>query len=131
MSSAPDSLDPAASRTFRDVLGRFASGVTVATTVVDGLECPHGLLVSGQTLYIVDVGAKTLVAFDLETKSRQTIASNLPVGAPPGVTPKPLLGLVPFSGPQGPFTGIAAGHDGTIYISGDAEGSVLALRKGA
>ncbi|HEY9312503.1 SMP-30/gluconolactonase/LRE family protein [Williamsia sp.] len=100
-------------------------------TVVDGLERPHGLLVSGQTLYIVDVGAKTLIAFDLETKSRQTIATDLPVGAPPGVTPKPLLGLVPFSGPQGPFTGIAAGPDGTIYISGDAEGSVLALRKEA
>ena len=56
-----------------------------------------------------------------------TIASGLPVGAPPGVVPQPLLGMPPFSGPQGPFAGIAAGPDGTLYISADGEGSVLAL----
>ena len=48
---------------------------------------------------------------------------------PPGVIPKPLLGMPPFSGPQGPFAGIAAGPDGTLYVSADAEGSVLALRR--
>lgn len=37
MSSAQP-LDPATSRAFRDVLGRFASGVTVATTVADGVD---------------------------------------------------------------------------------------------
>jgi hypothetical protein len=37
--------------------------------------------------------------------------------------------MPPFSGPQGPFTGIAAGPDGTIYVSADAEGSVLAIRR--
>ncbi|MFW0796696.1 SMP-30/gluconolactonase/LRE family protein [Gordonia sp. CPCC 205515] len=108
-----------------------AVSVSGTDTVIDGLECPQGIAVVGSRLYIVDTGAKTLVDFDLETKSRQTIAAHLPVGAPPGVTPKPLLGLEPFSGPQGPFAGIAAGPDGTLYISGDAEGSVLAVRKGA
>jgi hypothetical protein len=44
------------------------------------------------------------------------------------VIPKPLRGLPPFSGPQGPFAGIAAAPDGTLYLSADAEGSVLALR---
>jgi sugar lactone lactonase YvrE len=97
-------------------------------TVVDGLQTPHGLLVRDGQLYIVDAGAKTLIAYDLKSKARRTIASDLPVGAPPGVTPKPLRGLPPFSGPQGPFAGIAAGPDGTLYISADAEGSVLALR---
>jgi hypothetical protein len=29
---------------------------------------------------------------------------------------------------MGPFAGIAAGADGTLYVSGDAEGSVLAIR---
>jgi hypothetical protein len=57
------------------------------------------------------------------------IASELPVGAPESVTPKPLRGIAPFTGPQGPFAGITAGADGTLYISGDAEGTVLALRK--
>ena len=61
---------------------------------------------------------------------RHTIATDLPVGAPPGVVPKPLRGIMPFSGPQGPFAGIAAGPDGTLYVSADSEGSVLALRQG-
>jgi len=50
------------------------------------------------------------------------------VGAPLGVEPKPLVGLPPFSGPQGLFAGLAAGPDGTLYVSADADGSVLALR---
>ena len=37
--------------------------------------------------------------------------------------------MPPFSGPQGPFAGIAAGPDGTLYVSADGEGSVLALRR--
>jgi sugar lactone lactonase YvrE len=101
-----------------------------AETLLDGLQQPHGILVRDGQLYIVDAGAKALVAFDLKTKARRTIASELPVGAPPGVIPKPLRGLPPFSGPQGPFAGIAAGPDGTLYVSADAEGSVLALRQG-
>ena len=60
-------------------------------------------------LYIVDAGAKEVIAFDLNSKERHTIASGLPVGPPPGVEPKPLKGMPPFSGPQGPFAGIAAG----------------------
>jgi sugar lactone lactonase YvrE len=98
-------------------------------TIVDGLESPHGILVHDGLLYIVDVGAKTLVSVDLESKVREVVAHNLPVGAPEGVTPKPLVGIAPFSGPQGPFAGIAVGPDGTLYISGDADGSVIALRK--
>ena len=78
---------------------------------------------------MVDVDAKSLIGVDLATGHRHTIAAGLPVGAPPGVTPKPLLGMPPFSGPQGPFTGIAAGPDGTIFVSADAEGSVLAIRR--
>ena len=98
-------------------------------TVLDGLQQPQGILVREGQLYVVDAGAKALIAFDLESKARRTIAASLPVGAPPGVVPKPLRGLPPFSGPQGPFAGIAAGPDGTLYVSADAEGSVLALRQ--
>jgi sugar lactone lactonase YvrE len=98
-------------------------------TVVDGLETPQGIVVRGGKLWIVDAGAKSLVEVDLDSKARTTIARDLPVGAPPGVEPKPLKGLPPFSGPQGPFAGIAAGPDGTLYVSADAEGSVLAIRE--
>jgi len=37
--------------------------------------------------------------------------------------------MPPFSGPQGPFAGITSGPDGTLYISADGDGSVLALRR--
>ncbi|MGF7237871.1 MAG: SMP-30/gluconolactonase/LRE family protein, partial [Frankia sp.] len=100
-------------------------------TVVDGLETPQGILVRGSKLLIVDAGAKSLVEFDLSSKSRTTIARDVPVGPPFGVEPKPLHGLPPFSGPQGLFAGIAAGPDGTVYVSADAEGSVLAFRQEA
>lgn len=101
---------------------------TGSETVIEGLQAPQGLLVRDGSLYVVDAGAKSLIAFNLKSKEQRTVASNLPVGAPPGVTPKPLRGLAPFSGPQGPFAGIAAAPDGTLYVSADGEGSVLALR---
>ena len=99
------------------------------TTLADGLQRPQGILVRDGQVYIVDAGAKELIAVDLDTGTRHTIASGLPVGAPAGVVAKPLLGMPPFSGPQGPFAGIAAGSDGTLYVSADADGSVLALRR--
>jgi sugar lactone lactonase YvrE len=112
--------------------GRVVSIVgSTVDTLVDGLEQPQGLLVRDGQLLIVDAGLKALISVDLGTKTRQTLADNLPVGAPPGVTPKPLVGVQPFTGPQGPFAGIAAGPDGTLYVSADAEGSVLALRREA
>ena len=78
----------------------------------------------------LDAGSKEVLAVDLTEGTRSVIATGLPVGAPAGVTPKPLLGMPPFSGPQGPFAGIAAGADGTLFVSADADGSVLALRPG-
>ncbi len=98
-------------------------------TVVDGLQCPQGIHVHHGRLYIVDAGAKELVEFDLNTKARNTIATGLPVGAPPGVQPKPLKGMPPFSGPQGPFASVTSGSDDTLYVSADGEGSVLAVRR--
>ncbi|QFG27579.1 SMP-30/gluconolactonase/LRE family protein [Actinomadura sp. WMMB 499] len=105
------------------------TGSGAVDTVADGLDTPQGILVRGGTLAIVDAGAKTLIEVDLDSKARTTIARDLPVGAPLGAPPKPLKGLIPFSGPQGLYAGIAAGPDGTLYVSGDAEGSVLALRQ--
>ena len=102
---------------------------STAETVVDELQCPQGILVADGRLYIVDAGAKELIQFDLGTQARLTIASGLPVGPPPGVVPKPLKGMPPFSGPQGPFAGITIGHDGTLFVSADGDGSVLALHR--
>jgi sugar lactone lactonase YvrE len=104
------------------------SGSATGTVVAD-LQRPQGISVHDGVLYIVDAGAKELIAFDLNTNRRHTIASGLPVGPPPGVVPKPLKGMPPFSGPQGPFAGVAAAADGTLYLSADGDGSVLAVRR--
>jgi sugar lactone lactonase YvrE len=98
-------------------------------TVVDGLQRPQGIAVADCTLYIVDAGTKDVIAVDLADGTRRIIASGLPVGPPPGVEPKPLKGMPPFSGPQGPFAGITIGSDGTLYVSADGDGSVLAVRR--
>jgi sugar lactone lactonase YvrE len=108
--------------------GRVVRLAASTETVVDGLQRPQGILVADGTLYIVDAGAKAVIAFDLSTGDRRTVASGLPVGPPPGVEPKPLKGMPPFSGPQGPFAGITIGLDGTLYVSADGDGSVLTLR---
>jgi sugar lactone lactonase YvrE len=97
-------------------------------TVADGLQRPQGLAVHGGRLYVLEAGAKQLVAIDLATGARAVLASGLPVGAPPGVTPKPLLGAPPFVGRLDPFAGLAVTADGTIHLGADGEGSILALR---
>lgn len=109
--------------------GRVVAVGGATETVVDGLAKPQGIAIADNVLYIVDAGAKEVVAVNLATGERTTIASDLPVGPPPGVEPKPLKGMPPFSGPQGPFAGITVGRDGTLYVSADGEGSVLALRR--
>lgn len=111
-----------------DGAGRVVKVVRgIVDTVLDDLQKPQGILVRGDLLYVVDAGAKELVEYNMVSKVRRTIAANLPVGAPAGVTPKFLRAIPPLSGPMGPFAGIAGGADGTLYISADAEGSVLAL----
>jgi sugar lactone lactonase YvrE len=109
--------------------GRVVRLAGSTETVVDGLQRPQGILVADGTLYVVDAGAKEVIAVDLNTGDRRAVASGLPVGPPPGVEPKPLRGIPPFSGPQGPFAGITIGPDGTLYVSADGDGSVLALRR--
>jgi DNA-binding beta-propeller fold protein YncE len=98
-----------------------------ADTVIDDLQCPQGIHVRDGRLYIVDAGAKELLEVDLNTGTRTTIAHDLPVGPPPGVEPKPLKGMPPFSGPQGPFAGVTSTPDGTLFVSADGDGSVLAV----
>ncbi len=97
-------------------------------TVLDGLRQPQGILGRGDLLYIVDVGTRELVEYDMVRKQRRTLAAGLPIGAPPGVVPKPVRPFPPLSGAIAPFAGIAAGANGTLYLSADADGSVLALR---
>lgn len=100
------------------------------SAVMEGLDRPEGMAVCGDDLVVVDCGTKQLLAISMRDRKSQVIASGLPVGCPPGVTPKALAGVPLFlPGPILPFAGVAAGPDGAIYIAGDGEGSILALRR--
>ena len=58
------------------------------------------------------------------------MASNLPVGSPPGVVPHVLAGIQGLlPGPLPSFSGITQGRDGTIFVAADGEGSILAFRQ--
>ena len=88
-------------------------------TLVDGLSKPSGLAFLRQdTLLVLDRDTKELHSVNINSKQRQTLASSLPVGDPPGCSRGPME----FSG------GLAVAQDGTVYIAGDGEGNVLALR---
>jgi hypothetical protein len=100
-----------------------------AETILDGLRRPEGICVADGRLFVVDTLAKSLTELDLATRASRTIASNLPVGAPAGVMPKFLGPIGDMAGPMIPFADVTAGPGGTLYVSGDAEGSVLALRR--
>src|SRR6185437_5945898 len=98
--------------------------------VIEGLKEPQGLAIDGDSLYVVDAGAHELIAYSLKSKKRDTVASNLPVGAAPGVVPKLLMGIPGLlPGPLSPFAGVTVGSAGKIYISADGDGSVLALTR--
>jgi len=101
-----------------------------AEPVLEGLERPEGLALAGGRLVTVDTLAKQLIACDLAGAVRETLASGLPVGAPAGVNAKFLGPIGDMAGPMINFSDVTAGPDGTLYVSADAEGSVLALRAG-
>ena len=106
---------------------KMAGGV--ADTVLDGLDKPEGIAIHGNKLFILDVGSKSLIEYDLSSRSRRTLAINLPVGAPRGVIPKFLGACGDLAGPLVNFAGLATGSDGTPYIAADGEGSILAMRR--
>lgn len=107
-------------------VARIAGGHS--ETVADGLGRPEGIALSGGKLYAVDVAGKQVVEIDLATGSHTAIATGLPVGSPGALPRVPAGGVGDMCGPMTAFTGLAAAADGTIYVSADAEGSVLALR---
>ena len=119
----------------RCLVAEEAAGRVVMTvsggveTVVDGLQQPQGLHVRGDELFIVDAGAKELIRYNMASGTRDVVASQLPVGAPPGVVPKFLGPIGVLSGAMGPFADITEGPNGELYLSADAEGSVMVLNE--
>jgi len=100
------------------------------STVLSGLQEPHGVALSGQTLYILDRAARTLHSVSLTTKKSEIVATGLPVGAGPGMSPKPLPGIAGvMPGPLLPFADLVVTSQGDILIGADGDGSILRLRK--
>lgn len=99
-----------------------------AISVAEGLGRPEGLCLSHGQLYTVDTLYKRLLAIDPASGDVSVIASDLPVGAPAGVSPKFLGPIGDMSGPMVNFADVAAAPDGTLYIAADAEGSVIAVK---
>jgi len=98
--------------------------------VATGFMEPHGVVCRGDKAIVVDCGAKSLVAVALQGGAMDIIALNLPVGAPKGVVPN-ILKEIPASlpGPIVPFADVAAGGDGTLYVSGDGDRSILKIHR--
>ncbi|MYM61922.1 SMP-30/gluconolactonase/LRE family protein [Pseudomaricurvus sp. HS19] len=108
--------------------GRVVKAVRGGVDIVlDGLQRPQGIAVAGDLLYVVDAGSRSLIEFNRVSGACRTLAAGLPVGAPEGITPKPINPFPPLSGAMGPFADLAVASDGTLFIGADAEGSVLCL----
>jgi len=100
------------------------------TTVIEGLAEPHGVAVQNGMLFVVDVGTRKLIAHVLATGKTETIVSFLPVGSPPGTRAHVQPGIPQrIPGPLSPFAGVAIGSDGVIYVTGNGDGSVLAVHR--
>ncbi|HEY2107911.1 MAG TPA: hypothetical protein VGH29_19095 [Candidatus Binataceae bacterium] len=100
--------------------------------VSEGMDKPHGLAVVGGALVVLDAGSRLLVEIALNDRRRKVLAANLPVGSGGSLAAAPMPGIPGiFPGPFVPFAGIATGPDGRIYIAGDADGSVLMVKRSA
>jgi len=87
--------------------------------LASGLAQPEGIAVLPDgTIAIAEVGARRLSLVGARGGRPRVIASDLPVGQMFTRTPAPVF--MP--------TGVAAGDDGTIYVSCDRDNSLLAFR---
>jgi sugar lactone lactonase YvrE len=102
-----------------------SSGIT---PIVEDLAEPHGLAIYGDTLFALDVGTRQLIACDLLARTTTVIATGLPIGSPPGTVAQILPGIPQrIPGPLSAFAGLAAGPDGTLYVSANGSGMAIAI----
>jgi glucose/arabinose dehydrogenase len=100
-----------------------------AEVVAVGLGAPQGLAVRGDELFTVDVEHRRLWAVSPATGESRVEAEDLPVGPPPGTTPRtePALFAHGMPGSPPPFAGLAVAPDGSLLLSANGEGSVWRL----
>jgi streptogramin lyase len=114
--AGPDALY--VSETRSGAITRIDINTGAKVLVTGGLDRPEGLTVLADGhLTVVEVGARRVIEIDPDHGTRVVLADALPVGA---VTP---LHPAPVHTPSG----IAAGSDGSLYVSSDEDHSILRL----
>ena len=101
-----------------------------SSVIATGFSEPQGLAIAGDRLYVLDRGDHSLTCVELGSREMTVLANNLPLGTIGGVQINTLPGIDDLMpGPLLPFSDIAILVDGRICISGDANGSVLTLKR--
>ena len=90
--------------------------------LADGLDAPQGLLVRDGRPIVVEAGRRRVVEVGPPLR---VLAAGLPIAEPRRSWPALFAGGLP--GVPRQFTALAAGPDGSLYLAGTAEGSVLRL----
>jgi sugar lactone lactonase YvrE len=95
------------------------------------LGMPMGIAVDGPDVFVLDVLGRRLVRIGLDDGMQQTVARNLPVGAPHEGISLSLRGSgVPMTALEGCFAGIDLdAQRGLIYLAGGGDGTVLVVRR--
>ncbi len=92
---------------------------SMRTTIAEGLAAPEGLTIDlDETLIITEVGRQCVVRFNVQTGHKSDIACDLPMGLP-----APLGVPATFI-----KSGVALSPDGTIFVAGDLDNSLMRLR---
>jgi glucose/arabinose dehydrogenase len=111
--------------------GRVVS-LKTGEVLVDGLDEPHGIVVSSHDVPVLDVAHQEAIVLVRATGKSETVARRLPVGAPPGVVSAPLATIPDMEpGPAYPFADLASGPDGTIFIASEGNGIIFTLSRSA
>ncbi|MDI6099419.1 hypothetical protein QLQ12_12525 [Actinoplanes sp. NEAU-A12] len=99
---------------------RLDSGKPVA--LAEGLDTPQGLVVADGRPIVVEAGRRRLVEVGPPLR---VLAADLPIAAPRHA--RPALFAQSMPGVPRQFTALAAGPDGSLYLAGTADGSVMRL----
>lgn len=99
--------------------------------LIEGLTEPSGVAVSGDDVFVLDRGARSLVLGHLgRVGPSMTIATNVPVGPAPGVGEIIIAGLPDLApGPWLPIADLAIAADGAIIIGCDGAGALVAISR--
>ncbi|MFI5592200.1 hypothetical protein ACIA5G_44625 [Amycolatopsis sp. NPDC051758] len=89
----------------------------VPAVLADGLDRPQGIVVTGGRLFAAETGQHRVIAVDLATGERRTTAE-IPAGEATD-REQPALFAHGLPGVPGPFAGLAAAADGSLYLAAD------------